>query len=363
MNKIVKHLFISVLALFFVPTVAFSSAHGENAGEEAPQEAFNAGEMIIEHVSDAHSIHFFNTEHFHATLPLPCILYGPNGLDIFMSGNLFDEHGHPVEYTAGSGTTYKIHHIPGAEKIMYKENGEWVAAWDFSITKNVVGLFVVLIVLILIFRKIGKRYQENALAAPKGIQSLLEPIIIFIRDEVAKPAIGHRYAYFMPFLLTIFFFIFFCNLLGLIPFIGGFNITGNIAVTMVLALFTFIIMVSKANGAFWMHILAPPGVPKALYLLLVPIEIIGLVAKPVVLTLRLFANITAGHIIILAFVSLIFIFQQQYGAGGAAGVSVVSVAFSIFMNLLELLVAFLQAYVFCLLSALYFGSAIEEAHH
>lgn len=360
MNKIIKYLFLSVLALFFVPATAFSNPEAESAEGE---EGFNAGEMIIEHVSDAHSIHFFNTESFHATLPLPCIVYGPKGLDIFMSGNLFNEHGHPVAYTAGSGTTYMVQHIDGAEKIMYLDGGEFKAAWDFSITKNVLGLFLALLLLVLVFRKIGNAYKKNALAAPKGIQSLLEPIIIFIRDEVAKPAIGHRYMYFMPYLLTVFFFIFFCNLLGLIPFIGGFNITGNIAVTLVLALFTFIIMVSKANGAFWMHILAPPGVPKALWVLLIPIEIIGLVAKPVVLTLRLFANITAGHIIILAFVSLIFIFQQQYGAGGAAGVSIVSIAFSIFMNLLELLVAFLQAYVFCLLSALYFGSAIEEAHH
>ncbi|HLP14569.1 MAG TPA: F0F1 ATP synthase subunit A [Flavobacteriales bacterium] len=361
----VKKLYTLFVALVLVPAFAFSNEeHHEGHEKGHTEEKFKAGEMIIEHVSDAHSIHFFNTETFHATLPLPCIVFGPNGLDMFMSSNLFDEHGHPKAYVAGSGTVYQVSHEGGSETIMYLDGDKWVPSLDFSITKNVVGLFIGLLLLVLIFRKIGKSYQKNGVAAPSNIfQSLLEPVIIFIRDEVAKPAIGHRYMYFMPYLLTVFFFIFFCNLLGLIPFIGGFNITGNIAVTLVLALMTFIIMVSKANGAFWMHILAPPGVPKALWLLLIPIEIIGLIAKPVVLTLRLFANITAGHIIILAFVSLIFIFQQQYGAAGAAGVSVVSVAFSIFMNLLELLVAFLQAYVFCLLSALYFGSAIEEAHH
>lgn len=355
----VKQLFLSVLALFMVPMAVFSNDTEDETGEFK----FNAGEVIIEHVSDAHYIHFFNTEHFHATLHLPCIVYGPNGLDIFMSGNLFDEHGHPHEYVAGSGTTYLIKNIDGAEKIMYNANGEWVAAWDFSITKSVVGIFVALIILILLFRKVGRAYEKNGIAAPKGAQSFLEPIIIFIRDEVAKPAIGHKYMSFMPYLLTVFFFIFLCNLLGLIPFIGGFNITGNIAVTLVLALFTFFITSARANKGYWMHIIAPPGVPGWLLPLMIPIELIGMISKPVVLMLRLFANITAGHIIILAFVSLIFIFQNKYGAGGAYGVSVVSYAFSVFMNLMELLVAFLQAYVFTLLSALYFGTAVEEAHH
>jgi F-type H+-transporting ATPase subunit a len=188
-------------------------------------------------------------------------------------------------------------------------------------------------------------------------------LVIFIRDEVAKPSIGHRYASFMPFLLSIFWFIFICNIMGLIPFIGGFNITGNIAVTMVLSLFTFIIMLRHANKNFWLHILAPPGVPIGLMPLLVIIEIVGLLSKPLVLMLRLFANVTAGHIIILSFVCLIFIMGDKFGAGAGYGTSPLSIAFSIFMNLLELLVAFLQAYVFTLLSALYFGQAIEEHHH
>lgn len=355
----VKRLFISILSLLLIVPVGYSNPE-ETHEEHGHEVKFEPGKMIIEHVSDAHSIHLFNTETFHATIYLPCIVYGPNGLDIFMSSNLYGHHGDAVEFTAGSGTVYQLHE----EKIMYRDDkGEWVGALDFSITKTVFGLFIGVLILFLVFTRIGKKYKKNELAAPSGLQSFLEPIIVFIRDEVAKPAIGHRYEGFMPYLLTVFFFIFFCNLLGLIPFIGGFNITGNIAVTMVLALLTFIIMVTKANGAFWMHIIAPPGVPGWLLPLMIPIELIGLIAKPIVLTLRLFANITAGHIIILAFVSLIFLFQQNYGGGAAAGVSIVSVAFSIFMNLLELLVAFLQAYVFCLLSALYFGNAIEEAHH
>jgi F-type H+-transporting ATPase subunit a len=166
----------------------------------------------------------------------------------------------------------------------------------------------------------------------------------------------------MPYLLTIFFFIWLGNILGLIPFIGGFNITGNIAVTLTLAVFTFLVTTFSANKNYWMHIIATPGVPTWLLPLMIPIEILGVFTKPIVLMIRLFANITAGHIIILSFVSLIFIFSNLYGAGAGYGVAVVSVAFSIFMNVIELLVAFLQAYVFTLLSALYFGSAVEEHH-
>lgn len=193
--------------------------------------------------------------------------------------------------------------------------------------------------------------------------NLIETLIVFIRDEIAKPSIGAKYAKFLPYLLTIFFFIFINNLFGLIPFFpGGANVTGNIAVTMVLAVFTFIITSFNGNKSYWGHIFMPPGVPKGLWVLLIPIEIIGMLNKPIVLMIRLFANITAGHIIILGFFSLIFIFGAMNASLGL-GVSVLSVAFTTFMNFLELLVAFLQAYVFTLLSALYFGSAVEEHAH
>jgi F-type H+-transporting ATPase subunit a len=213
-----------------------------------------------------------------------------------------------------------------------------------------------------IFGSVASAYKTRKGMAPKGIQSFMEPLILFIRDEVAKPSIGHHYEKFMPYLLTIFFFIWLGNILGLIPFIGGFNITGNIAVTLTLAVFTFLVTTFSANKNYWMHIIATPGVPTWLLPLMIPIEILGVFTKPIVLMIRLFANITAGHIIILSFVSLIFIFSNLYGAGAGYGVAVVSVAFSIFMNVIELLVAFLQAYVFTLLSALYFGSAVEEHH-
>ncbi len=362
MVKKFKYLIFTLITLLFLGQINTLSAN-----EEATNKKFNAGQTIIEHVADGHCIHFFNTESMHVVLYLPCIVYGPKGVDIFMSSNLYDHHGHPQSYTAGSGVTYHLQvDEKGAnkEKIMYlDDSGNEVAALDFSITKNVLGLFIGILILTIIFIKIGKRYKQNALVAPKGTQSFFEPLVLFIRDEVARPAIPHKADYFLPFLLTLFFFILFLNLLGLIPFIGGFNVTGNIAVTMVLALLVFIITCVKAKGPYWMHIIAPPGIPMWLMPIMIPVEIIGLISKPFVLMLRLFANVTAGHIIILAFVSLIFIFNEKFGVGGAAGASVISVAFSIFMNLLELLVAFLQAYVFTLLAALYFGSAIEEAHH
>ena len=199
--------------------------------------------------------------------------------------------------------------------------------------------------------------------SPKGLQSLIEPLIIFVRDDIAKTSIGPKYLRYMPFLLTVFFFIWINNLLGLIPFIpGGANLTGSISVTLVLAALTFIITLISSNGHYWRHIFAMPGVPVGVLFILTPIEILGLFLRPFVLMVRLFANITAGHIIAMAFYSLIFIFGEM-NAGAGFGVSIVSLAFTIFMFVMELLVAFLQAYVFTLLSAMYFGSAVEEGHH
>jgi len=219
-----------------------------------------------------------------------------------------------------------------------------------------------MIILLLILFAVKRAYTKRERQAPKGLQSLLEPLILFMRDEVIKPSVGKHYERFVPLLLTIFFFIFANNLLGLIPLIpGGANVTGNIAITLVLAVIVFIVTQFIAKKDYWRHIFLP-DVPKALYPILIPIEILGVFTKPIVLCLRLFANITAGHIIILGFFSLIFIFGQMAPAGGF-GASVFSMAFALFMSLLELLVAFLQAYVFTLLSALYFGMALEEHHH
>jgi F-type H+-transporting ATPase subunit a len=240
--------------------------------------------------------------------------------------------------------------------------------YDFSITKIVLAILMSTLLMILVFVSVARAYTRNRDKAPSGLQSLLEPLIIFIRDDIAKSSIGEKkYEKFMPFLLTVFFFIFFNNLFGLIPFFpGGANVTGNIAVTLVMAVFTFVITTINGNKHYWIDIINTPGVPWWLKFpvpLMPVVEIIGIITKPFVLMIRLFANITAGHIIVLGFVSLIFIFGAISAALGL-GVSIVSVAFMIFMNLLELLVAFIQAYVFTLLSALYFGLAtIEPEHH
>lgn len=359
-----------LLRLFSVlHLLTFSATVPANAGND--EEKFDAGEMILHHVQDAHEIHIAGN--FAVYLPVIII---DGGMNVFSSSHFYHNEKEVVNPKKGKKEHYYEHegYILYHEKI-YKLNGKTleldkhghphnaVAVTDLSVTKNVVGLFLCIGIMFYVFLKIAKAYKNSGIAAPSGLQSFIEPLIMFIRDEVAKPSIGHHYGKFMPYLLTVFFFIFTCNLLGLIPFLGGMNVTGNIAVTLVLAMMTFIITSVNANKAYWMHIVAPPGVPAWLIPIMLPIEIIGMFSKPIVLMLRLFANVTAGHIIILAFVSLIFIFGGKFGAGAGYGTSVLSMIFAIFMNVLELLVAFLQAYVFTLLSALYFGAATEEAHH
>ncbi len=324
----------------------------------AIEEKIKPGEIIMGHVTDAHDWHIATIGHKHISIPLPIIIYGETGLKLFSSSRF--EHGH---------ANYEGYKIEGNHILALNHDGtvnKEAKFYDLSITKIVAAMFFAVFVLCWIMLSIAKRYRKNNLKAPKGIQSFVEPLIIFLRDEVVKPSIGPKYEKFLPYLLTIFFFIFINNLFGLIPFFpGGANVTGNIAVTLILALGTFIITCANTNKNYWMHIINTPGVPWWLKfpIPLMPIvEIIGVFSKPFVLMLRLFANITAGHIIILGFMSLIFIFGEM-NVGLGLGVSLLSVAFSIFMNMLELLVAFLQAYVFTLLSALYFGMALEEHHN
>ena len=325
-------------------------------------ESFNPGDMIMEHVVDNHEWHILEIGHFELTVPLPVILYYDGKLYTFCSSRFHnEEHAYQgfslPEAGPDKGKIVRTSAIPAGPKV-----------YDFSITKTVLAIMISALLMLLIFISIARAYANNRNKAPKGIQSMLEPLIIFIRDDIAKSSIGEKkYEKYMPYLLTIFFFIFLNNILGLIPiFPGGANVTGNIAVTMVMAVFTFILTTVSGNKHYWVDIINTPGGPwwLKLPLPLMPIvEIIGIITKPFVLMVRLFANITAGHIIALGFISLIFIFGAMNAALGY-GVSVVSVAFMIFMNLLELLVAFIQAYVFTLLSALYFGLAtIEPEHH
>jgi len=350
-----------------MPVSSVDSVSGQAVKPERNgDKKFNAGEMIMEHVIDCHEWHVAEIGNLHLTIPLPVILLYDGRLYAFSSARFHnDTHSYQGFKLEPEG--------PRKGKIVrVKENpiagNSAPAVYDFSITKIVFAILLSSLMLIIVFLSVAKAYRRNVDKAPSGLQSLLEPIIIFVRDDIAKSSIGEKkYEKFMPFLLTIFFFIFFNNLFGLIPFFpGGANVTGNIAVTLVMAVFTFVLTTINGNKHYWIDIINTPGVPWWLKIpipLMPVVEIIGIITKPFVLMIRLFANITAGHIIVLGFVSLVFIFGAISAALGL-GVSVVSVTFMVFMNLLELLVAFIQAYVFTLLSALYFGLAtIEPEHH
>jgi len=358
-----KALLTITLLLIFTFVVSQTVKANE---EKAKSKKFNAGEMIIEHISDAHEWHIMTIGETHVSIPLPVILIYDGKLTTFCSSKFH----HGKESYNGFKIAEEGKHKGKIVHISTNTNGEEVEdaklPLDFSITKMVLSLFIGVFLMGFIFLSISRSYRKRGVAAPKGLQSLLEPIIIFVRDDIAKSSIGEKkYQKYLPFLLTIFFFIFLNNLMGLIPFFpGGVNLTGNIAITLTLAVFTFLITTFNGNRAYWVHIVNAPGVPWWLKFpvpLMPIVEIVGVFTKPFVLMVRLFANITAGHIITLSFVSLIFIFGEMSTRLGY-GVSIVSIIFCVFMGLLELLVAFIQAYVFTLLSALYFGMATEEHH-
>ncbi|MBK6626955.1 MAG: F0F1 ATP synthase subunit A [Flavobacteriales bacterium] len=342
--------------------VTTSGAHdAASAQDHGAKEKFNAGKLIMDHIGDEHGWHLWG----HTSLPLPVILYNSErGLSLFSSGRF--DHGHRTYggYALHEGQVVAVdapdgtdaHHAPVNERLT-------AATVDLSITKNVATLLLVSALLLWVFISVARAYTRRAGQAPTGLQNLVEPIILFVRDDLAKSAIGHKYEKYLPYLLTAFFFIFFSNLLGLVPFFpGGANLTGNIAVTVVLAVMTFLIVTFSGNKHYWHHIFAMPGVPGWVLAILTPVEILGMFLKPFVLAIRLFANITAGHIIALSFFSLIFVFGET-SAGAGYGVAIGSWLFTVFMFMLELLVAFIQAYVFTFLSAMYIGAAVEEPHH
>ena len=330
--------------------------HSED-GTKHGEEAFDAGKMIMEHVADNHQWHLFG----HYSLPLPVILKTDNGVEVFSSAHFGHDSKEKYQgnqlYALEEGSIVVIDELTGEVNKTATDS-----ITDLSITKNVMAMLISMVLMLYLFLTVAKSATQNKGKAPKGLQSFIEPLIVFVRDDIAKPSIGIRYEYFMPFLLTVFFFIWINNMLGLIPFFpGGVNVTGSISIALVLAVFTLLITFLVANKHYWLHVFAMPGVPKPVLLILTPIEILGVFLRPFVLMIRLFANITAGHIIALAFFSLIFIFGEM-NAGLGLGVSALSLVFTVFMGALELLVAFLQAYVFTLLSAIYFGAAIEEGH-
>jgi F-type H+-transporting ATPase subunit a len=325
--------------LFTTPTFA-----EEKAAEKS--EKYDPKGPILEHIADSHYWHIFG-EH---ALPLPVILYTNKGIEVF-SSHVF-EHG--KETYQGK---YKYALIKDKIKPV-TETGEidtTVRVLDFSITRNVASMWMAMIILLIIFLSVTSTYKKRVGKAPKGLQSFMEPLVLFVRDEVAIPNIGHKYARYMPLLLTMFFFILISNLLGLVPFFpGGFNLTGNIAVTIVLATITLITVNFSGGKHYWKHIFLP-HIPLWLYPIMIPVEVIGILSRPFALMIRLFANITAGHIVVLSLISLIFIFNSLW-------MSPVSVVFVVFMDTIELLVAFLQAFIFTMLTALFIGMAVEEPH-
>jgi F-type H+-transporting ATPase subunit a len=358
-NKFVKK---RILLIFSLRSFGQNNTENQDKVSKETKEKFKPGDMILEHIGDAYEWHIVSFGHNKPiSIPLPVLVYSKKtGFHAFISSKF--EHGEK----SFDGLQLAGEESPNKGKIIEMIDGKETRPIDISITKNTLSLFISLAFILWLFISIAKTYQRREGMAPKGIQSLLEPIILFVRDDIAKASIGEKkYVKYTPYLLSIFFFIFLNNLLGLIPiFPGGANLTGNIAITMVLALFTFVITTVNANKNYWKHIINAPGVPWWLKLpvpLMPIVEIIGVFTKPFVLMIRLFANITAGHIIALGFFSLIFIFGEM-SAGAGYGMSVLSVSFTVFMSMLELLVAFIQAYVFTLLSALYFGMATEEHH-
>ena len=324
---------------------------------ETGEAAFNPVPTIMHHIGDAHDWHFWGEGEHSVGIPLPIILWDDNGLNVFMSSKF-----HHGEHVAESNGNYyvlyheKIYKTDAEGNISFDEHGHLTneKPLDLSITKNVASMLLSFVILILVFTAVASNYKKGNLV-PKGIAGFLEPVILFVRDEVAIPNIGEKkYAKYMPYLLTLFFFIWINNLLGLLP--GAANVTGNIAVTFTLAAIAMIVINVSGNKEYWGHMLWMPGVPVPVKLLLAPIELIGIITKPFALMIRLFANITAGHIIILSLISLIFIFQTEFMAGG-------SLPLALFIYCLELLVAVLQAFVFTMLVALFIGSATAEHEH
>ena len=347
--------------LLSVASFANANHDSPNAEVEEVEEPFEAAKHAVHHALDAHEFHF--TDGF--VIPLPVILWTDNGLVTFMSSEFHhDDEGHHV-VTKNGMNFVKVH-----EKIFQLEEGATETHFsadghphnakeiimDFSLTKNVITIFLIGFILMWMFVKSAKKYKPGVPTAPTGIAKWTEPLVLMVRDIAKENIEEGKYKKFTPYLLTVFFFILIGNVLGLIPFLANPNVTGSISITLLLALFTFGVQMIHSKKAFWGHIFAPPGVPKALYIILVPIEIAGVFIKPAALMIRLFANITAGHIIVVSLISIIFVNQSVAWSG-------LSVPMTLFISTLELLVAFLQAYIFTMLSALFIGMSVESAHH
>jgi len=368
---------LAFLAVFF----SFLNANAQNHDHEQlndslavehtaaghDEKEFEITSFIFHHIGDSHEFRFWGHGDSWTGLYLPIILYTDNGLVCFSSKEFhLNEDGSVVVEKAGMrfarahGKIYYAADEPVHGSYVHHEqnaSGDEVVTnkrpLDFSITKNAFTVLFSAVALAIIFLTVASGYKKRNGKAPKGLQSFMEPLIIFVRDDIAKPNLGHKYERYMPYLLTAFFFIWFNNMFGLVPFFpGGANVTGNIAVTMVLALITLVIILFSGNKYYWGHIFNPP-VPWWLKPLMIPVEIFGVFTKPFALMIRLFANITGGHILVLCILCLVFIFQSL-------AVAPVSVFFVVFISIIELLVAFIQAFIFTILSAVFIGMAIEE---
>lgn len=355
--RLISRVFVCILFSTIWTINAQAESHSEHTDEDkAVKQEFK--EFRDHHLMDDHDFHLFSDEEAgtHVGFPLPVILWD-GGLHVFSSSRF--NHGHDV--VESKGNFYKVYHgkiykTDAEGTINYDENHHPTNAkpLDFSITKNIFLIIVISALLFWMFRYTAKSYAKNG-GIPKGIGRFLEPLVLFVRDGIAKPNIGEKhYKKYMGFLLTVFFFIWLVNLFGLTPI--GVNITNNIAVTFALALMVYLITTFTAKKDYWKHIFWMPGVPVPMKFILAPIELLGTIIKPFSLMIRLYANITAGHIVIMSIIGLIFIVQNWIGGS-------LSFVLAIALGILELLVAALQAYIFTMLSALYFGSAVEEHDH
>ncbi|MEO7309918.1 MAG: F0F1 ATP synthase subunit A [Chitinophagaceae bacterium] len=353
-NKLVKSMLVAAFGLFALLNTATVKAQPDGpdtehktAGEGDPSK-FSVSDVLMEHVMDNHEFHFFNYAGHHYSIPLPIILYSPQkGFSVFSSSRF--EHGE-ANYDG-----YKLN-----EKNKIESVEEGVTVYDFSMTRNVVQMILGLLLLVLLMTNIARKYKKNGVkVAPTGWQNAIEPVINFIQDDVAKPNLGLKYEKYMPYLLTVFFFILIGNMIGLIP--GSANVTGNIAFTLVLGVISFLVINFSSNKHYWGHIFWFPGVAVPLKILMMIVELLGVITKPFALIIRLFANMIAGHMIITCLIMLIFIFAGISKFAGI-GFAPVSIAFTIFIYFIEILVAFIQAYIFTALTAVFIGQAREGSH-
>lgn len=372
-SKFLKSLLVAAFSVLALGTALAEEggAPGEHAGG-AHAEKLDPGKVIIEHVTDAHDFHFMDIGGKAISIPLPVILYAEGQWHFFSSGKFHHGHeahdgfylvtDHYLEQLKAAGVStegLKNQQIVKVDAAGHPNLG--VTVYDFSMTKNVVQMLIASILLILIMSSIARKYAKNGPnQAPSGFQNAVEPVITFVRDEVAKPNLGKKYQRYLPLLLTIFFFILINNLFGLIP--GSANVTGNLALTAVLALVSFVVILFSTNKHFWGHVFWFPGVPVPVKFIMMPVELMGIFTKPFALMIRLFANMVAGHVIILSFIILIFIFGAMNAALGY-GTSPVFVALAVFIYAIEVLVAFIQAFIFTNLTAVFIGQAFEHGDH